>query len=141
MSAVSALSPELRAFLEANVVGVIATRAADGRVRQSLVYYALDGDELLVSTLAGRAKARDVQSSAWASMCVVGHERPFPSLTVSGAAVLRTDGIGAATALVMQRIVGADEPPEPQSDDALAAVGRVLLAIHIDRVGPATYIT
>jgi len=137
----SALSAEQRAFLAANIVGVLATRAADGDVRQSLVYYALAGDELLITTLAGRGKSRDVASSSWASMCVMGHEPPYPSLTVSGAAELRTSAIGPPTALVMQRIMGADEPPEPQSDEALAGVGRVLLAIRIDRVGPAAYIS
>ena len=36
--------------------------------------------------------------------------------------------------------MGLDEPPEPHSDEALAAVGRVILAITIERVGPVTYI-
>ncbi len=51
-----------------------------------------------------------------------------------------TTGIGPATAQIMQRIMGAAEPPEPQTDEALAAVGRVILEITIERVGPVTYI-
>jgi hypothetical protein len=35
---------------------------------------------------------------------------------------------------VAQRFMGSDEPPEPQSDEALAGVGRVILAIAIERV-------
>ena len=34
------------------VVGVLATLAPDGQPRQSLVYYARDGERLLISTLA-----------------------------------------------------------------------------------------
>ena len=41
----------------------------------------------------------------------------------------------------MQRITGAAEPPEPMSDEALAEAGRVILAIHVDRVTAASYIT
>jgi hypothetical protein len=40
----------------------------------------------------------------------------------------------------MQRITGAAETPEPMSDEALAEVGRVLLAITIERVTAANYI-
>jgi Pyridoxamine 5'-phosphate oxidase len=39
------LTPDLREFLDANPVGVLATAAADGMPRQSLVYFARD-DEL-----------------------------------------------------------------------------------------------
>ena len=38
------LSDEIRDFLDANPVGVLATEAADGRPRQSLVYFARDGE-------------------------------------------------------------------------------------------------
>ena len=40
----------------------------------------------------------------------------------------------------MQRITGAAEPPEPMSDEALAEVGRVILAITVERVTSANYI-
>ena len=84
------LTYELRAFLDANPVGVMATVPESGRPRQSLVYYVRDGDRLLVSTLADRAKARDVRRSGWASLCVMGHVLPFPSATFSGRAELLT---------------------------------------------------
>lgn len=79
-----ALTPELREFLDANPVGVLATAASDGGPRQWLV--------------------------------------------------------GAPTALIAQRMTGADEPPEPMSDEALAGAGRVILAITIERVSGANYI-
>jgi PPOX class probable F420-dependent enzyme len=137
----SELAPGLRRFLEEQIVGVLATRSSDGAVHQSLVYYALQGDQLLISTLSGRRKALDVEESGWASLCVMGHERPFPALTVSGAAAVRHNEIGLATAAVAQRMLGLDEPPEPQSDDALAEADRVIVTLQIDRVGPTTYVT
>ena len=136
----SALAPEIRAFLDAHVTGTLGTTAPGGRVRQSLVYFARDGDRLLITTEAGRLKARDVARTGWASLCVAGGEPPFPSVALAGPASVLTTGIGPATAAVVQRILGATEPPDPQSDEALAGVGRVILAIDVERVGPVSYI-
>jgi PPOX class probable F420-dependent enzyme len=134
------LTDELRDFLDANRVGVLATIAGDGQPRQSVVYYARDGETLLVSTESKRLKARDVQRSGWASLCVLGHEPPYPSAVFSGRAEILTRNIGPATAAIMQRIASMDEPPEPQTDEALAAIDRVILAITVQRVSAASYI-
>jgi PPOX class probable F420-dependent enzyme len=130
----------VQAFLDEQPVGVLATRSAAGRIHQSIVYFVRDGDELLISTEAPRRKARDVEETGWASICVMGHERPFPSVTVSGHAAIRREEIGVATARIAQRMMALDEPPEPQSDEALAGVGRVIIAIEVERVGPASYL-
>jgi PPOX class probable F420-dependent enzyme len=135
-----ALTEELRDFLDTNPVGVLATLSEDGKARQSLVYFIRDGERLLVSTLAGRRKAEDVRRDGWASLCVMGHESPFPSATLSGSARILTENIGAPTALIMQRITAADVPPEPMSDEALAEAGRVILAITVERVAALNYI-
>ena len=136
-----ALSQELCEFLDSTPVGVLATLASDGKPRQSLVYFARDGGRLLVSTLTDRLKARDTRRSGWASLCVMGHEPPYPSATFSGTAEILTEGIGPATAKIMQRIAQSAEPPEPMTDEALAEAGRVVLAIHVDRVSAASYIS
>ena len=70
----------------------------------------------------------------------MGHQPPYPSATFSGPAEILTENIGGPTARIAQRISGATEPPEPMSDDALAEVGRVILAITIERVTAANYI-
>jgi PPOX class probable F420-dependent enzyme len=134
------MTDELHDFLDANRVGVLATIAGDGHPRQSVVYYARDGETLLVSTESKRLKAGDVQRSGWASLCVLGHEPPYPSAVFSGRAEILTRNIGPVTAAIMQRIAGMDEPPEPQTDDALAAIDRVILAITVQRVSAASYI-
>ncbi len=135
-----ALSEPLRAFLDANPVGVLATASPDGTPRQSLVYFVRDGERLLVSTLGDRLKAQDVRRSGWASLCVMGHEPPYPSATFSGPAAILSGDIGDPTASIMQRITGAAEPPAPMSEEALAEAGRVILAITAQRVASANYI-
>jgi PPOX class probable F420-dependent enzyme len=138
---VGALTPALRDFLDANRVGVLATIAKSGRPRQSLVYFARDGDALLISTEGQRLKAGDVVRSGWASLCVMGHEQPYPSAAFSGAAEILTEDIGRPTAAVMQRVADLPEPPEPQTDEALAAVGRVVMRITIERVSAVNYVS
>jgi PPOX class probable F420-dependent enzyme len=134
------MTPDLRGFLDSHPVGVLATPAADGRPRQSLVYFCRDGDRLMISTLTDRLKARDIRRSGCASLCVMGHEPPYPPATLSGPAEILTENIGAATAAIMQRIASTAEPPEPMSDEALAEAGRVILAITVERVTAQNYI-
>jgi len=136
----TALTPALEDFLDAHVVGVVATAPQGARPRQSVVYYVREGDRLLISSVADRAKVRDVEASGWASLCVMAPVRPFPSATFSGRAEVLRQGIGPATAAVAQRVMQAAEPPEPQSDEALAAVGRVIIAITIERVSAVSHL-
>jgi PPOX class probable F420-dependent enzyme len=135
-----AFTDELREFLDRHPVGVLATPAPDGRPRQSLVYFARDGERLLISTLRDRLKARDVRRDGWASLCVMGHEPPYPSATFSGPAAILTEDIGGPTARIMQRMSGAGGPPQPMSDEALAEMGRVILAVTVERVSAASYV-
>ena len=78
-----ALTDELRAFLDREPVGVLATVAADGSPRQSLVYFARDGNQLLISTLADRLKSRDVPRTGAASQAAPSPWRPTPAMIAS----------------------------------------------------------
>jgi PPOX class probable F420-dependent enzyme len=137
---VDGLTDALRSFLDEHRVGVLVTVAADDRPRQSVVYYVRDGDRLLISTESKRLKAQDVIRTGFASICIRGDEQPYPSATFSGPAEILTEEIGASTARIMQRIAGMDEAPEPQTDDALASIDRVILAITIEKVTAVSYI-
>jgi PPOX class probable F420-dependent enzyme len=134
------LTPQLIDFLDAHRVGVLATVDQSARPRQSVVYYVREGPRLLISTESKRLKARDVRRSGWASLCVLGHERPHPSAVFSGPAEILTRDIGEATAAIMQRIAGLPERPEAQSDEALAAIDRVIVAISVEAVAAVNYL-
>ena len=51
-----------------------------------------------------------------------------------------THDIGEATAAVAQHFMRSEEPLEPQTDEALAAVGRVIIAIAIERVAAVSHL-
>jgi pyridoxamine 5'-phosphate oxidase-like protein len=109
-----------------------------GWPRQSVTYYILDGDRVLISTESKRGKARDVIRDGWASICVMGQEAPYPSVTVEGSACIRTAGIGQATARIFGAISG--NQTAPLSDEDLARLDRVILEITCARVYGASHL-
>jgi PPOX class probable F420-dependent enzyme len=70
----------------------------------TIVYYVMDGDDLLVSTMAARAKAAAVQRNPEVSLCVLDESWPVTYLQVYGTAVLDRDEQHGADLLV--RVVG-----------------------------------
>jgi PPOX class probable F420-dependent enzyme len=136
----SVLTPRLRELLDAQIVGVMVTEPAKGRPLQSVVYYAREDERLLISSVTHRLKVHDVQRTGWASLCVMGFVRPFPAATFSGSATVLTQDIGDATAALTQRFMGTEELPEPQTDEALAGVGRVIIEITVERVTAANFL-
>jgi PPOX class probable F420-dependent enzyme len=132
------IDQNVRDFLDRHPAAVLATIRSDGGIRQTVVYFALEGDRLLISTEPGRAKAKDVQRTGRASLCVIGAAAPYPSVTLEGTARIRATGIGADTARVWSRIGG--QPVEPMSDTDLSAMNRVVLEITVERVYGASYL-
>lgn len=135
----SALGPAERAFIATTPSGVLGTVRPDGRPRLSVVRHLLEGDRILISTEAARAKARDVARDGYASYCVTGHEAPYPCVTVEGPAHLLTEGTGAATTRIIEAMSGAPMA-DPLSDEAVAAMGRVIIELTVERAYGATHI-
>ncbi len=131
-------SDGLRAFLDQTAVGVLATSRLDGTPRQSVVYFLFDGSVLSISTESRRAKARDIARTGRASLCVVGPEKPFPSVTVEGPARIRTTDIGEATRQIFTLFRGG--PVEIMTDPELAAIDRVIVEIEVESVYGASYL-
>ncbi len=133
------LTPALEALLDSRMVGVLATQTPSGRPSQSVVYFTREGERLMISSVKGRQKVRQIERTGWASLNVMGSEQPFPSATFSGAAEILHEGIWPATAAIARRITGA-EPAEEQTDETLASVGRLIIAIAIERVSAVSYL-
>jgi PPOX class probable F420-dependent enzyme len=65
-------------------------RRKDGPA-MTVVYYVFDGDEILVSTMAARAKAKAVDRNQKVSLCVLDEQWPPTYVQVSCDAKLETD--------------------------------------------------
>lgn len=99
----------------------------------SIVYYVMDGGDILVSTMAERGKAKAVARNPKVSLAVLDEQWPPTYLLVYGDARIETD-VDAATDLAM-RIAGvmAGEPmPEevrPAVREGVIGEDRVVLRI------------
>ena len=79
---------ERRAFVESHRTCIFGFQRRQGPPSMSVVYYVMDGDDLLVSTMAARAKARAVQRTGEAAVCVLDERWPLTYLQVYGPAVV-----------------------------------------------------
>ena len=80
----------------------------------TIVYYVMDGDDLLVSTMAGRAKTAAVERNPQVSLCVLDENWPVTYVQVYGTAVLDRDARHGADMLVkvVELMAGQPVPPE-----------------------------
>jgi PPOX class probable F420-dependent enzyme len=107
----------------------------------TVVYYVMDDDDILVSTMAARAKARAVQRSQQVSLCILDEHWPVTYLQVYGNAVLETGEDQAAD--VLRQVIGimAGEPVPEERREQIAQLSRDEQRVVI-RVRPyATFAT
>jgi PPOX class probable F420-dependent enzyme len=82
---------ERRAFVERHRTCVFGYQRKEGPPSMSIVYYTMDGDDLLISTMADRAKAKAVQRLGEVSICVLDEQWPLTYLVVYGKASVERD--------------------------------------------------
>ncbi len=82
------LSPAVRAFLEERRFCVFADLNADGTPHQTVLWYELQGDRLLMNTARGRVKDHNLRRDPRASFCV---EDGYRYVTISGTCELQAE--------------------------------------------------
>jgi PPOX class probable F420-dependent enzyme len=108
-------------------------RKADGPA-MTVVYYVMDGDDILVSTMDARSKAKAVDRDPHVSLCVLDEHWPPTYLQVYGTAVIERDPEQSADMLrrVIELMAGESVPPErlPQIAAMAEEEGRVVVRIR-----------
>ena len=106
------LSPEARDFLSAERFAVVATVGADGVPHQAVVWYALDGDVLVLNSAEGRRWPADLRRHPRASVMV---EDGYRYVGVAGAVAIDDDQETAqADIAAMARRYHAADPAEAE---------------------------
>ena len=77
-----------RAFVREHRTCIFAFQRKEGPPSMSVVYYTTDGDDILIATMAERAKAKAVQRLGEASICVLDEKWPLTYLQLYGPARL-----------------------------------------------------
>lgn len=79
---------QVRAFLHERRFASLATVNPDGAPQQTVMWYLLDGDEILMNTAVGRVKHRNLEHNPNISVCV---EEEYRYVSIAGAATLNLD--------------------------------------------------
>ena len=82
---------ERREFVRSHRTAIFGYGRRDHGPAMTVVYYVMDGDDLLVSTMAARAKARAVTRNPKVSLCVLDEKWPPTYILVYGTATIVTD--------------------------------------------------
>lgn len=86
------LSEPQRALLDGANYATVATLAKDGSPQTSVVWIKRDGDDVLFSTVVGRAKERHLTRDPRVSITVIDSDNPYNYTEFRGEASLTTEG-------------------------------------------------
>lgn len=125
------LSETVLRFLEEPRFAVLATVGPDGTPQQTVMWYFVDGDDIVMNTAAGRIKERNIRRSPRVSICVPNGYR---FVTLVGTAELIYDQAVAQAGItrLARRYHTRDE-----TEKAIAVFRtqrRVTIRVHVERV-------
>lgn len=104
---------ERRAFVRDHRTAIFGyARKSDGP-SMSACYYVIDGDDILVSTMIRRAKAKAVKRNPKVSLCVLDEKWPPTYLLVYGDAVIEEEG-GDELLIRICELMAGQRMPEPE---------------------------
>jgi len=127
--------PEHDEFVRSRKWAVVTSLRKDGSPSNSVIYYAVDGDELIFSTTKDRVKAKTYRRDPRAAITVLDEGAPHGFVTIEGTAAVQDDDVLPGHILVNRAMRGDPEwtPPEGYIE-GLAKAGRVIIRIRAERV-------
>jgi|AP95_1055475.scaffolds.fasta_scaffold23729_3 PPOX class probable F420-dependent enzyme len=113
---------------------VLTTLRKTGNPVSSVVAYARDGDDLLVSTPGMTFKRSTLERDSRVNLCIINNAEPFNFVSIEGKAIIETEELVRNTRLVFNNIesTGFKEPTD--LENWLEVQQRVILRITADRV-------
>jgi PPOX class probable F420-dependent enzyme len=117
------LTAMARQIVDGKNFATVATLSLDGAPQASVVWIDRDGDALVFSTTADRAKAKNLARDPRISISIFDREDPYRSVEIRGTAQLIDDPGKELPKRLSKKYLGEDPPPEP---DAGRLIIRVL---------------
>jgi len=127
------LTDEQREFLDEVHFAVVATIASDGMPHQTVMWYELDGDQVLLNTPRDSLKHRHLKRDPRISVCV---EKAYTYATLKGTATLDEEPVTARADYqrLGQRYKstrGAAPPPARDGSKSSDLLSRERVTIHM----------
>jgi PPOX class probable F420-dependent enzyme len=123
-------TPASRAIFDKQVLAHVATLDADGAPNVTPVWVTLDGDDVVINTALGRAKARNLASDSRVAVSLTDPDNPYTSITLRGTVVtFTTDGADDVIDALAKKYLGLDAYP-----NRIPGEVRVTVKIRPDRI-------
>ena len=121
-------------FINAHRWAVLSTLRKSGHPVSSVVAYARDGDELVISTPGGTFKRSSIETDPRVNLCVISNTEPFNFVAIEATAAVTQDNLLEDTKKVFANIAdtGYSEPADLPA--WLASQQRVILRLTPQRV-------
>jgi PPOX class probable F420-dependent enzyme len=118
----ASLNDTIRDIVDGRNFATLATINPDGSPQTSPVWITRDGDELLLSTVVGRLKERNLRRDPRASVTVFDHDDPYNYFEARGSVTLdETDGFKLINDL-SHKYTGADYTGDEGTDNVRVIV-------------------
>jgi PPOX class probable F420-dependent enzyme len=125
------LRKDVRTFLEEARFAVLATVNANGSPQQTVMWYELRGDTIVMNTRRGRKKDRNLIRDPRVSLCI---EDGFRYVTLEGSIEMVDDpATGQADIAALARRYHNAAKAEQMVRDEFAFQERVTLLLHVER--------
>lgn len=109
------IAAHLRAFLAGDHFATIATLDADGMPRQAVIWYTLDGDELVLNSAIGRRWPANLQRDPRISIAITDRHDGYRWVGMSGrVSVVDDPALAQADIAAMARRYHADDPAKAE---------------------------
>ncbi|MGD0054396.1 MAG: PPOX class F420-dependent oxidoreductase [Acidimicrobiales bacterium] len=119
-----------RAIFAKRVLAHVASVAPDGEPNVTPVWVELDGDDIVINTALGRAKARNLASDPRVALSLCDPDDPSVAVAIRGTVVgFTTAGADEVIDRLAQKYLGADSYPYRREGEI-----RVTVRIRPDRI-------
>jgi PPOX class probable F420-dependent enzyme len=124
------LSDKARALINRPVLATLATIDGKGRPHLTPLWIDLDGDDLIINTAQGRAKARHLEANPEVGVTVIDPDDAYNVVAVRGTVTdVTTEGADAVIDGLAKKYLGVDSYPMRRADEV-----RITVRIRPDRI-------
>ncbi|MCA0329741.1 MAG: PPOX class F420-dependent oxidoreductase [Actinobacteria bacterium] len=122
----SAQLPEIaKAWFDSVEFATIATIEPDGQPQLSVIWISRDGDDLLVSTVAGRRKHRNLERDPRCTVLLFPKDAPYSYVEVRGTASMTLEGGRELIDEHARKYTGAERYTADDGTDNVRVVVRI----------------
>ncbi|MCW2494225.1 PPOX class F420-dependent oxidoreductase [Jatrophihabitans sp.] len=123
------LPQQAKDLLDAANIVTVATINPDGGPQTSILWATYDGDDLLLSTIVGRAKERNFRRDPRVSVLIHDKSNAYAYVEVRGTVTLTTDGGPELIESLSQTYTGGRYTGDDGTDNV-----RVVVRVSVDHV-------